>query len=101
MMIQILFDFCKAFIPTTGRGIQAATSHCLGQNFAKMFDITFEDKKGNKSMVWQNSWGFSTRSVIVKILFDSLMFLLCLFSLICVKIWSVYTDWSNGYDSWR
>ncbi|CAG8433296.1 13044_t:CDS:10 [Ambispora gerdemannii] len=33
----------EGFIPTTGRGIQAATSHCLGQNFSKMFDITIED----------------------------------------------------------
>ncbi|PWA83624.1 Proline--tRNA ligase cytoplasmic [Artemisia annua] len=41
----------EAFIPTTGRGVQGATSHCLGQNFAKMFDITFEDEKGEKAMV--------------------------------------------------
>ncbi|CAN7136189.1 unnamed protein product, partial [Brassica rapa subsp. narinosa] len=61
----------EAFIPTTGRGVQAATSHCLGQNFAKMFEIAFEDKevkrdkKGKiiKPLVWQNSWGVSTRSI--------------------------------------
>ncbi|GJN10938.1 hypothetical protein PR202_ga29088 [Eleusine coracana subsp. coracana] len=41
----------EAFIPNTGRGIQGATSHCLGQNFAKMFDITFENEKGSKEMV--------------------------------------------------
>ena len=35
----------EAFVPHTGRGIQGATSHCLGQNFAKMFDITFENEK--------------------------------------------------------
>lgn len=51
----------EAFVPYTGRGIQGATSHCLGQNFAKMFDITFENDKGGRSMVWQNSWGMTTR----------------------------------------
>nr|CAB3462022.1 unnamed protein product [Digitaria exilis] len=55
----------EAFIPNTGRGIQGATSHCLGQNFAKMFDITFENEKGAREMVWQNSWAYTTRSVIL------------------------------------
>ena len=54
----------QAFIPNTGRGIQGATSHCLGQNFAKMFEINFENEKGEKAMVWQNSWAYSTRTVI-------------------------------------
>ena len=66
----------EGFIPAVGRGIQAATSHCLGQHFAKMFDITVEDpnqeiKEGeqrNKLHVWQNSWGFTTRSIGVMIL---------------------------------
>ena len=35
----------EAFIPGTSRGIQGATSHNLGQNFGKMFDITFEDEQ--------------------------------------------------------
>jgi hypothetical protein len=39
---------------------QGATSHGLGQNFAKMFDIKFEDEKGEKKMVWQNSWGLTS-----------------------------------------
>jgi prolyl-tRNA synthetase len=49
---------CEAFIPANGRGIQGATSHCLGQNFSKMFKITVEDpeRKGAKNFVWQNSW---------------------------------------------
>lgn len=55
---------CQAFIPNTGRGIQGATSHCLGQNFAKMFQINFENDKGEKAMVWQNSWAYSTRTVM-------------------------------------
>lgn len=54
---------CQAFVPNTGRGVQAATSHCLGQNFAKMFEINFENEKGEKAMVWQNSWAYTTRSV--------------------------------------
>jgi len=58
----------EAFIPTSGRGIQAATSHCLGQNFAKMFNIEFENEKGEKSFAWQNSWGLTTRSIGILIM---------------------------------
>lgn len=35
----------------------------LGQNFAKMFNIEFQDKEMKKNLVWQTSWGFSTRSI--------------------------------------
>ncbi|KAK4162157.1 hypothetical protein QBC43DRAFT_322487 [Cladorrhinum sp. PSN259] len=61
---------CEAFIPTNGRGIQGATSHALGQNFSKMFDITVEDpnKKGEHLHVWQNSWGLSTRVIGVMVM---------------------------------
>lgn len=64
----------EGFISATGRGIQAGTSHCLGQHFAKMFDITVEDPKAKegekreKLHVWQNSWGLTTRSIGVMIL---------------------------------
>ncbi|KAM3246435.1 hypothetical protein P3L10_008202 [Capsicum annuum] len=58
----------EAFIPNTGRGIQGATSHCLGQSFAKIFEINFENEKGEKAMVWQNSWGFTTRTIGVMIM---------------------------------
>ena len=58
----------EAFIPATGRGIQAATSHCLGQNFAKMFGIEFENADGGRSLVWQNSWGLTTRSIGVAVM---------------------------------
>ncbi|XP_057461676.1 proline--tRNA ligase, cytoplasmic isoform X3 [Actinidia eriantha] len=58
----------EAFIPHTGRGIQGATSHCLGQNFAKMFEINFENDKGEKAMVWQNSWAYSTRTIGVMVM---------------------------------
>lgn len=61
---------CEGYIPTNGRGIQGATSHALGQNFSKMFDITVEDpdKKGEKINVWQNSWGLSTRVIGVMVM---------------------------------
>jgi len=43
----------QAFIPDTGKGIQGATSHCLGQNFSKMFNIEFESEEKTKEHVWQ------------------------------------------------
>lgn len=60
----------EGFIPTTGRGIQGGTSHCLGQNFSKMFDINVEDpeRAGEKLFVWQNSWGLSTRTIGVMVM---------------------------------
>jgi prolyl-tRNA synthetase len=60
----------EGFIPTTGRGIQGGTSHCLGQNFSKMFDISVEDPSGSggKLLVWQNSWGLSTRAIGVMVM---------------------------------
>lgn len=60
----------EGYIPSNGRGIQGATSHCLGQNFSKMFDITVEDpnQKGAHIHVWQNSWGLSTRVIGVMIM---------------------------------
>jgi len=58
----------EAFVPSTGRAIQAATSHCLGQNFAKMFDIQFENDKGEKQYAWQNSWGLTTRSIGITVM---------------------------------
>ncbi|KAK1429031.1 hypothetical protein QVD17_11230 [Tagetes erecta] len=58
----------EAFIPNTGRAVQGATSHCLGQNFAKMFDINFQDEKGKNAMVWQNSWAYSTRTIGVMVM---------------------------------
>ena len=53
----------EGFIPANGRGIQAATSHHLGQNFSKMFDIKFDSADESKQYVYQNSWGFTTRSI--------------------------------------
>lgn len=64
----------EGFIPTTGRGIQAATSHCLGQNFSRpeMFNIVVEDPNDptgqGKVYAWQNSWGLSTRAIGVMVM---------------------------------
>lgn len=55
----------EAFISASGRAIQGATSHHLGQNFSKMFEIVFEDPKtpGEKQYAFQNSWGLTTRTI--------------------------------------
>jgi bifunctional glutamyl/prolyl-tRNA synthetase len=54
----------EAFISASGRGIQAATSHHLGQNFSKMFGIEFEaPASSQKQFVYQNSWGLTTRTI--------------------------------------
>ncbi|KAJ7355494.1 hypothetical protein DFH08DRAFT_852579 [Mycena albidolilacea] len=63
----------EGFIPTSGRGIQGATSHCLGQNFSRpeMFNIFVEDPNDptqGKTYVWQNSWGLSTRTIGVMVM---------------------------------
>lgn len=67
----------EGFIPASGRGIQGATSHGLGQNFSKMFGITVEDPSDHASRegpepghlhVWQNSWAFSTRVLGVMVM---------------------------------
>ena len=54
----------EVYISATGRGIQAATSHHLGQNFSKMFDISFEDPDTKeRQYAYQNSWAITTRSI--------------------------------------
>ncbi len=46
-----------------GKALQFATSHNLGQNFSKVFDVTFLDSKSEKQYAWQTSWGLSTRVI--------------------------------------
>ena len=67
----------EGYVPTTGRGIQGGTSHCLGQNFSRMFDIAVQDPKATdetrgkpegRLYVWQNSWGLSTRTIGVMVM---------------------------------
>jgi len=60
----------EIFTPS-GKSAQAATSHGLGQNFAKAFDIKFKDKDEKDKYVWQNSWGLSTRSIGIAIMMHS------------------------------
>lgn len=46
-----------------GKALQAGTSHFLGQNFAKAFDVQFTSKEGKRDFVWATSWGVSTRLI--------------------------------------
>jgi prolyl-tRNA synthetase len=46
-----------------GKALQSCTSHDLGQNFSKVFNIKYQNKKGQTEYVWQTSWGLSTRSI--------------------------------------
>ena len=65
---------CEGYIPQTGRGIQGATSHHLGQNFSKMFNFYVENPQGPeypKVYAYQNSWGISTRSIGVMVMIHS------------------------------
>ena len=55
--------YCVEALMQDGKALQAGTSHFLGQNFAKAFDVTFTDKSGKLDYVWATSWGVSTRLV--------------------------------------
>jgi prolyl-tRNA synthetase len=52
---------CIESLMQDGKALQAGTSHFLGQNFAKAFDVTFVDQEGQTAHVWASSWGVSTR----------------------------------------
>lgn len=58
----------EAYVAGSGRAIQGATSHNLGQNFGTMFDIRFQDEKGVSQIVWQTSWGLTTRTIGVMVM---------------------------------
>lgn len=53
--------YCIEALMQDGKALQAGTSHFLGQNFAKAFDVKFADKDGKQEYVWATSWGVSTR----------------------------------------
>ncbi|MBU6343346.1 MAG: proline--tRNA ligase [Bacteroidetes bacterium] len=55
--------FCIEALMQDGKALQAGTSHFLGQNFAKAFDVTFLNKENQQEYVWATSWGVSTRLV--------------------------------------
>ncbi len=53
--------YCIEAMMQDGKALQAGTSHFLGQNFAKAFDVKFANKEGKQDFVWATSWGVSTR----------------------------------------
>jgi prolyl-tRNA synthetase len=55
--------FCIEALMQDGKALQAGTSHFLGQNFAKAFDVKFSDKENKLDYVWGTSWGVSTRLI--------------------------------------
>ena len=55
--------YCIEALMQDGKALQAGTSHFLGQNFAKAFDVSFQDKNGEHKLVWATSWGVSTRLI--------------------------------------
>ncbi len=56
-----LETYCIEALMQDGKALQAGTSHFLGQNFAKAFDVKFANKEGQQEYVWATSWGVSTR----------------------------------------
>jgi len=56
-----LETYCIEAMMQDGKALQAGTSHFLGQNFAKAFDVKFANKEGKEEYVWGTSWGVSTR----------------------------------------
>jgi prolyl-tRNA synthetase len=55
--------YCIESMMQDGKALQTGTSHFLGQNFAKAFDVKFSDKTGKQEYVWATSWGVSTRLI--------------------------------------
>jgi prolyl-tRNA synthetase len=55
--------YCIEAMMQDGKALQAGTSHFLGQNFAKAFDVQFTDKENKMDYVWATSWGVSTRLI--------------------------------------
>jgi prolyl-tRNA synthetase len=58
-----LHTYCIEAMMQDKKALQAGTSHNLGQNFAKAFDVKFQDKEGKLQHVWATSWGVSTRLI--------------------------------------
>lgn len=55
--------YCVQALMQDGKSLQLGTSHFLGQNFAKAFDVKFQNKEGKTEYVWATSWGVSTRLI--------------------------------------
>jgi prolyl-tRNA synthetase len=58
-----VYTLCIEAMMQDGKALQAGTSHFLGQNFAKAFDVTFQNEKGQREYAWATSWGVSTRLI--------------------------------------
>jgi prolyl-tRNA synthetase len=58
-----IYTLCIEALMQDGRALQAGTSHFLGQNFARAFDVTFQDQQGKREFAWATSWGASTRLI--------------------------------------
>lgn len=58
-----LRTYCVEVMMQDGKALQYATSHNLGQNFSKVFDVKFLDRNNTEQFTWQTSWGLSTRTI--------------------------------------
>ena len=58
-----VYTLCIEAMMQDGKALQAGTSHFLGQNFAKAFDVTFKNEKNQEEFAWATSWGVSTRLI--------------------------------------
>ncbi len=58
-----VYTYCIEALMQDGKALQAGTSHFLGQNFAKAFDVQYSNKEGKLEYVWGTSWGVSTRLI--------------------------------------
>jgi prolyl-tRNA synthetase len=58
-----LHSYCIEAMMQDGKALQAGTSHDLGQNFGKAFNVKFQNQEGQMDYVWQTSWGVSTRLI--------------------------------------
>ena len=91
-----LDTYCIEALMQDGKALQAGTSHFLGQNFAKAFDVKFTNKEGKIEHVWASSWGVSTRLMGALIMTHSDDFGLVLppklapIQLVIVPIYKVY-----------
>ena len=56
-----VYTLCIEAMMQDGKALQAGTSHFLGQNFAKAFDVKFQNQEGKLEYAWATSWGVSTR----------------------------------------
>src|SRR5436189_496104 len=58
-----VYTLCIEAMMQDGKALQAGTSHFLGQNFAKVFDVKFQNQEGKQEYAWATSWGVSTRLI--------------------------------------